>query len=98
MRLPHSLWELAIKILFLKIILRNLKGLFYFGPPKTRAGSMMTALNNSRTAFTEMPRMRNGMRRSQTMGYNSNASSARGQQITNKINQSKNLTTFVLHT
>jgi hypothetical protein len=85
-----------MKVLLLEIILGNFRGLFYFGPPKTLAGSMMMALNNSRTAFTEMPMIRNGMRSSQTIGYNSNARRARGQQITNKINQSKNLPTFIL--
>jgi hypothetical protein len=51
---------------------------------------MIMALNNSSTALTEMPIRRKGRRRSQTIGYKRRAKRAIGQQITNKISQSKN--------
>jgi hypothetical protein len=52
---------------------------------------MMIALNNSRTAFTEIPIRRKGMRRSQTIGYKRRAKRARGQHSTSKMSQRINL-------
>lgn len=61
------------------------------GPLKILAGKVMIALNKSKTAFTVMPISRKGRRRSQTIGYKNRAKSAMGQQIINRMNQSKNL-------
>jgi hypothetical protein len=54
---------------------------------------MMMALNNSKTALTEMPMRRKGINKSQIIGYRKSARMARGQHKIKRISHNKNLAT-----
>jgi hypothetical protein len=56
---------------------------------------MMIALNNSKTALTEMPMRRKGISKSQIIGYRKSARMARGQHKIKRISHNKNLATSV---
>jgi hypothetical protein len=58
-----------------------------FFHPSKRAGRKSTVRNNAKTADTVMPIRRSGNDKSQTTGNRTSASSAMGQQSTNKIHQ-----------
>src|SRR5580692_4867995 len=60
------------------------------GPRKIRAGRKKIDLRNNRTPSTAIPTIRNGRRISQTKGYSTSASSARGQQKKSRMHHKKN--------
>src|SRR5579864_7715215 len=60
------------------------------GAASRRNGSVITRKITSRTPWTATPMMRNGSNNSQTNGYATNASSARGQHRTKRMHHSRN--------
>lgn len=58
---------------------------------RRRAGSVSSAQTNSSTPPTAIPITRNGSKSSQTIGYNTRAIRATGQEITNKRHHSRNV-------
>ncbi len=58
-------------------------------PPKSRAGNMKIAFTSSNTPTTAKPKSLKGSKTSQIIGNKSSTTSARGQQITNRMHQSR---------
>src|SRR5271155_3589067 len=62
------------------------------GPRKILTGKRIIARTSSSAPSTAIPRSRKGISNSQTIGYNTSASKASGQQKISKKHQSKNFT------
>jgi len=63
---------------------------------RTRAGSVTSPQTSPNAPSTAIPTTRNGSSNSHTKGYNTSATSARGQQKNNRTNHKRSFTTRFL--